>query len=74
MHVKKGDTIIVLAGRDRGKTGKVTKVFPKENRVLVDGVNVKQVHERAKKRGAKGAVVEKVFPIHASNVKLHGKS
>lgn len=74
MHVKKGDTILVLAGKDKGKTGKVARVFPRENLVLVDGVNIKRVHERAKKKGDKGAVIEKTFPIHASNVKIHGKS
>lgn len=74
MHVKKGDTILVLAGRDKGKTGKVLRVLPRENRVLVEGINTKRVHERSKKKSAKGAVIEKNFPIHASNVKIHGKS
>ena len=74
MHVKKGDNIIVLAGKDKGKTGKVLRAFPKEDKVLVEGVNAKKVHERAKKTGTKGTIVEKNFPIHVSNVKLHGKS
>jgi large subunit ribosomal protein L24 len=70
MHVKKGDNVIVLAGKDKGKTGKILRALPKENRVLVEGINIKKVHERAKTRGAKGTIVEKSFPIHASNVKV----
>lgn len=70
MHVKKGDNIIVLAGKDKGKTGKILKAFPREEQVLVEGVNIKKVHERAKKSGAKGVIIEKNFPIHVSNVKI----
>ena len=70
MHVKKGDNIIVLTGKDKGKKGQITRAFPRDNKVLVEGVNVKKVHERAKKRGEKGGVIEKSFPIHASNVKV----
>lgn len=74
MHVKKGDNVIVLAGKDKGKKGKILKAFPRFDEVLVEGVNIKKVHERAKKSGTKGSVIEKSFPIHVSNVKLHGKS
>ena len=70
MHVKKGDNVIVLAGKDKGKTGKILKAFPRESQVLVEGVNVKKVHERAKKSGTKGTIIEKNFPIHVSNVKI----
>lgn len=70
MHVKKGDNIIVIAGKDKGKSGKILRALPKEDKVLVEGVNVKKVHERAQKKGAKGTVVEKNFPIHVSNVRL----
>jgi large subunit ribosomal protein L24 len=73
MHVKKGDSIIVLAGKDKGKSGTILRAFPRENRVLVEGVNIKKVHERAQKKGAKGQIIEKSFPIHASNVKLSEK-
>lgn len=65
---------MVLVGKDKGKTGKVSRVLPRKNMVMVDGINTKHVHERGKKKGAKGAVIDKTFPIHASNVKLHGKS
>ena len=74
MHVKKGDNVIVLAGKDKGKTGKILKAFPKEDKVLVEGVNAKKIHQRPKKSGQKGSIIEKNFPIHVSNVKLHGKS
>ena len=74
MHVKKGDKVIVLAGKDKGKIGKILRAFPRQDQVLVEGVNVKKVHERPKKSGTKGTIIEKNFPIHVSNVKLHGKS
>lgn len=70
MHVKKGDNVIVLAGKDKGKTGKILKAFPRQDLVLIEGVNVKKVHERSKKSGTKGTIIEKNFPIHVSNVKL----
>lgn len=70
MHVKKGDNIIVLAGKDKGKTGKILRAFPRQNQVLVEGVNAKKVHQHPKKSEAKGAIIEKNFPIHVSNVKL----
>lgn len=73
MHVKKGDIVIVLTGKDKGKSGKILRALPKENRVLVEGVNIKKVHERAKKKDGKGQIVEKAFPIHASNVKVEKK-
>lgn len=69
MHIKKGDKVVVLAGKDKGKTGTVIKAMPKENRVVVEGVHIAKVHERSRKAGGKGQVVEKAMPIHASNVK-----
>ena len=68
MHVKKGDSVIVLTGKDKGKSGKILRALPKVDKVLVEGVNVKKVHERSKKRDGKGGIVEKAFPIHVSNV------
>jgi large subunit ribosomal protein L24 len=70
MHIKKGDNVIVLAGKDKGKKGKIAKVMPKENRVLVEGINMRKKHQRARKSGEKGSMVEMASPIHASNVKL----
>lgn len=74
MKIKKDDNVIVLAGKDKGKTGKILRAFPKEDRVLVEGVNTKKVHEKPKKSGTKGMIVERIFPIHVSNVKIHGNS
>ena len=70
MHVKKGDNIIVLSGKDKGKSGKILKSIPKEMKVIVEGVNMRKVHEKAKKRDGKGQIIEKAMPIYASTVKL----
>jgi len=71
MHVKKGDTVIVIAGKDKGATGKVIAAYPREQRVLVEGVNVVKKHTKIGQtsRGAKtGGIVTQEAPIHASNV------
>lgn len=70
LHVKKGDTVVVLAGVDRGKSGKVTAAFPKTNMVLVEGVGMRKKHQKPRREGQKGQIIEKQFPIHASNVVL----
>jgi len=67
--IKKGDTVKVLNGRDKGKTGQVTRMFPKEDRVLIEGVNVVWRHQRPS-RQAQGGIVKKNAPIHISNVAL----
>lgn len=69
MHIKKGDTVIVLSGDDKGKTGKVVRAFPADMKVLVEGINVMKKHERARSQGGKGQVVERAMPIHASKVR-----
>jgi large subunit ribosomal protein L24 len=69
MHIKKDDKVIVLTGKDKGKTGSVTKAFPKENKVIVSGVNVLKVHQKARKSGEKGQIIDKTMPINASNVR-----
>lgn len=68
MKIHKGDMVRVLAGRDRGKSGKVLAAFPKRDRVLVEGVNKVKKHERPRKAGQKGQIVERAMPIHVSNV------
>jgi len=68
-HVKTGDEVKILAGKDRGKTGKVTQVFPKIDRVVVEGANLTKRHLRAKREGEAGRIVEFSMPIHASNVR-----
>lgn len=69
MHVKKDDKVIVLTGKNKGKTGSVTKSLPKENKVIVSGVNVLKVHQKPRKSGEKGQIIDKTMPIHVSNVK-----
>ena len=70
MKIKKGDNVIVLTGRDKGKKGKVIKAFPKLNRVLVECINKVKKHQRPRKSGEKGQVMEISLPMHVSNVKL----
>lgn len=68
-HVKKGDVVVVLAGADRGKTGRVLRVIPDKDRCVVEGVNIIKKHSRPTQRNPKGGIVEKEAPIHISNVK-----
>ena len=68
MHVKKGDTVKILSEDDKGKTAKVVRAFPKEGKVLVEGMNMMKKHERSKKQDGKGQVVERAMPMHASKV------
>ena len=70
MKIKRDDTILVITGKDKGKKGKVLKAFPRQNKVLVEKVNIVKKHRRPKKEGEKGQVVEIPKPINASNVKL----
>ena len=66
-NIKKDDNVIVLTGRDKGKKGKVIKVFPKEDRALVAGVNVVKRHQRQTQK-EQGGIVTKEAPIHLSNI------
>ncbi len=70
MKIKKGDNVIIITGRDKGKSGSVLKVLPEKNRVVVDGINKKKKHVRRTSRAGKGQTVEISLPIHASNVRL----
>lgn len=67
MLIKKDDNVKIISGKDAGKTGKVTVVLPKENRIVVDGINVRKKHSRPRKQGKKGQIVQIAMPIHASN-------
>ncbi len=73
MHVKKDDKVIVLTGKDKGKTGQVVKSFPKEGKVIVSGVNMLKVHQKPRRSGEKGQIIDKAMPINVSNVKLSEK-
>ena len=70
MKVKKGDSVLIISGKDRGRTGKILKSLPSELKVLVDGINLKKKHVRPKKEGEKGQVVSLPAPMNVSNVKL----
>lgn len=70
MNIKKGDNVIVMKGKDAGKKGKVLSVFVKENRVLVEGLNMKKRHVKAKNKSEKGQTVEVAYPVSRSNVSL----
>jgi len=70
MKIKKNDMVKVLAGNDKGKKGKVLAVYPKENRVLVEGVNFIKRHQRQTSASAPSGIIEKEAPLNASNVAL----
>ncbi len=70
MKIKKNDNVIVIAGNYKGQTGKVLKVFPKKNRVIIEGVNIRKRHTKPNQQYPNGAIVEKEMPIDASNVML----
>lgn len=70
VHVKKGDTVLVLRGNDREKTGKVLEVLPAKGRVVVDGVNIIKRHTRPSKANPQGGVIERPAPVDASKVML----
>ncbi|MEE9904882.1 50S ribosomal protein L24 [Chlorobium sp.] len=69
LHVRKDDNVVVISGNDRGKAGKVLKVFPQKCRVIVEGVNIRKRHMKPTQSHPQGAIIEREFPIHASNVK-----
>lgn len=69
MKIKKGDTVTVITGKDKGKSGTVSRALPKLERIIVPGINLVKKHQRSKKTGGKGQIVERPMPIHVSNVK-----
>jgi large subunit ribosomal protein L24 len=68
--IKKGDRVVVLTGKDKGRQGKVLRVFPQEQRVLVEGLNIVQRHTRPTQFDPQGGIKNKEAPIHASNVAI----
>ena len=68
-RIKKGDKVVVITGKDRGKTGEVIRVIPDENRAVVRGVNIARRHQR-QTASAQGGIVTKEMPIHLSNVAI----
>lgn len=70
MKIRKNDNVMVISGNDKGKTGKVLKVFPKNTRVIVEGINLRKRHTKPSQKSPQGGIIEKEAPIHASNVML----
>ena len=69
-RIKRGDTVVVLSGKDRGKRGQVRQVLNKKERVVVEGVNIVKKHQRARQMGQQSQIIEREAPIHWSNVML----
>ncbi|MCM3570077.1 50S ribosomal protein L24 [Neobacillus mesonae] len=68
MHVKKGDKVRVISGKDKGKTGVILAAYPKDNRVLVEGVNIVKKHSKPSQANPQGGIFSHEAPIHVSNV------
>ena len=71
MNIKKNDTVIVLSGKDKGVKSKVLLAMPRENKLIVQGVNVATVHQKARKQGEEGGIIRKETPIRADKVALY---
>ncbi len=70
LKIKKGDRVVVLSGKDKGKSGEVIRTLPKEGKVIVDGVNVAKKHQRATKATMQGGIIDKDMPIPISAVAI----
>jgi large subunit ribosomal protein L24 len=70
MNIKKGDTVVILTGKDRGKEGTVSRAMPQTSKVIVEGLNIVKKHIRPQGQTQQGGVIEKAMPIHVSNVML----
>ncbi|WP_404446960.1 50S ribosomal protein L24 [Sutcliffiella horikoshii] len=68
MHVKKGDKVVVISGKDKGKQGVILESYPKKDRVLVEGVNVIKKHAKPSQENPQGGIINREAPIHVSNV------
>ena len=70
MKIRKNDSVVVITGNSKGKTGKVLKVFPVENRVIVEGINLRKRHTKPSQKSPQGGITEKEAPINVSNVMI----
>lgn len=68
LHVKKDDTVIVITGKDKGKKGRIIAAFPRDNRVIVEGVNMVKKHQKPNAKNPQGGIIEREAAIHVSNV------
>ncbi|MBC7824245.1 MAG: 50S ribosomal protein L24 [Candidatus Parcubacteria bacterium] len=73
MHVKKGDTVKIIAGSDKGKIGEILQTLPKLSKVVVKGVNVRTKHVKPQQEGESGQIVTQEAPIHSSNVMVYSE-
>jgi large subunit ribosomal protein L24 len=73
MKLKKGDHVVVLKGKDRGKDGVIMRVLPDENKVIVEGVNVAKKHQKATRATMQAGIIDKDMPIDASNVAIFSR-
>ena len=71
MHVKTGDTVVVISGKDKGKKGKILRAFPSERKVLIEGVNMMKKHTRASQQNPQGGIVEQESPVYADKVMIY---
>ena len=69
MKLKKGDIVKIITGKDKGRSGKIVRALPKVNKVIVEGLNMTKKHQRPRRSGEKGTMVNMAMPIHVSNVK-----
>ena len=70
MKIKKGDTVVVIAGKDKGKEGEIVQVLPSDNQVIVNGVNTAKKHQKARAANQQGGIIDRDMPVDASNVML----
>ncbi len=70
MKIKKGDTVVVISGKDKGKEGTVSRVMPSTNQVIVDGINVAKKHQKPRGANQQGGIIDRDMPLDASNVML----
>ena len=70
MKLKKGDNVIIIAGKEKGKSGKIVRVLVSRNKVVIEGMNTVKKHKRPQKANEKGSMITVAMPIHASNVML----
>lgn len=73
MHVKKGDNVQVISGRDKGKVGEILQVLPKSSKVVVKGVNIRTKHVKPQQEGESGQISTFEAPVHSSNVMLYSE-
>ena len=70
MKIRKGDNVIVISGKDRGKSGKVLHAYPKTEQVIVEGINIKKRHQKPRRANQKGQILSIAAPVHVSNVQV----